>query len=90
MIFTCIENVSYITEIPKFIEIERNDDRSLYDFVKELKEISSYEKLQPVLDTNLQGNYDTFIHLVSSDKNKHFPKKVAQFNEVNDCILIML
>ena len=41
MIFTYVENVSYITEVPKFIEIERDDDRSMHNFVKELEKMKT-------------------------------------------------
>ena len=50
MIFTYVENVSYITEVPKFIEVERSDERSMHNFVKELNEMCIYEQLQPALD----------------------------------------
>ena len=66
--------MSYITEVPKFIEVERSDDRSMHNFVKELDEMCIYEQLQPALDANPQEN-DIFIKLVSSAKNKHLQKK---------------
>ena len=81
MIFTYVENVSYITEVPKFIEVERSDERSIHNFVKELDKICIYEQLQPALDANPQENYDIFIKLVSSAKNKHLPKKIVRFNK---------
>ena len=43
MIFTYVENVSYITEVPKFIEIEKSDDRSMHAFVNELNELNIYD-----------------------------------------------
>ena len=76
MIFTYVENVSYITEVPKFIKVERSDERSMHNFVKELEEMCIYEQLQPALDVNPQENYVIFIKLVSSAKNKHLPKKM--------------
>ena len=81
MIFTYVENVSYITEVPKFIEVERSEERSMHNFVKELDEICIYEQLQPALDANPQENYDIFIKLVTSAKNKHLPKKIVRFNK---------
>ena len=75
--------MSYITEVPKFIEVERSDERSRHNFVKELDEICIYEQLQPALDANPQENYDIFIKLVTiySAKNKHLPKKIVRFNK---------
>ena len=77
MIFTYVENVSYITEVLKFIDIERGDDRSIHDFVKELNELNIYDQLQSAIDSNPQDSYDTFITLVSNAKNKHLPKKLC-------------
>ena len=81
MIFTYVDNVSYITEVPKFIEVERSDDRSMHNFVKELDEICIYEQLQPALDANAQEKYDIFIKIVSSSKNKHLPQKIVGLNK---------
>ena len=78
MIFTYVENVSYITEVPKFIEIEKSDDRLMHAFVNELNELNIYDQLQSAIDTNLQENYDTFIKLLSSAKNKHLPKRIKR------------
>ena len=81
MIFTYVENVSYITEVPKFIEIEKSDDRSMHAFVNELNELNIYDQLQSVIDTNPQENYNTFIKLPSSAKNKHLPRRIVRFNK---------
>ena len=81
MIFTYVENVSYITEVPKFIEIEKSDDRSMHAFVNELNELNIYDQLQSALNTNPQENYDSFIKLLSSAKNKHLPKRIVRFNK---------
>ena len=81
MIFTYVENVSYITEVPKFIEIEKSDDRSMHAFVNELNELNIYDQLQSAIDTNPQENYDTFIKLLSSAKNKHLPRRIVRFNK---------
>ena len=79
MIFTYVENVSDITEVPKFIEIEKSDERSMHAFVNELNELNIYDQLQSAL--NPQENYDTFIKLLSSAKNKHLPKRIVRFNK---------
>ena len=52
MIFIYVENVSYITKVPKFIEIEKSDDRSMHAFVTELNELNIYDQLQSALNTN--------------------------------------
>ena len=45
MTFTYVENVPYITEVPKFMEIEKSDDRSMHAFVNELNEFNNYNQL---------------------------------------------
>ena len=60
---------------------KKSDERSMHNFVKELDEICIYEQLQPALDANPQENYDIFIKLVTSAKNKHLPKKIVRFNK---------
>ena len=81
MIFIYEENVSYITEVPKFIKIEKSDDRSMHAFVNELNEFNIHDQLQSALNTNPQENYHTFIKLLSSAKNKHLPKRIVRFNK---------
>ena len=43
--------------------------------------INIYDQLQSALNTNPQENYDTFIKLLSSAKNKHLPKRIVRFNK---------
>ena len=81
IIFTYIENMSYIMEVPRYIEIERNDPRSMQNFVRELEELNIYDRLETPLNTNPQENYDTFLSMVNIAKNKHLPKKVVRFNK---------
>ena len=81
IIFTYIENMSYIMEVPKYIEIERNDPRSMQNFVRELEELNIYDQLETPLNTNPQENYATFLNMVNIAKNKHLPKKVVRFNK---------
>ena len=53
----------------------------MHVFVNELNELNIYDQLQSALDTNPQENYDTFIKLLSSAKNKHLPKRIVRFNK---------
>ena len=71
----------YNIEASKYIEIERNDPRSMQNFVRELEELNIYDRLETPLNTNPQENYDTFLNMVNIAKNTHLPKKVVRFNE---------
>ena len=53
----------------------------MHAFVNELNELNKCDQLQSALDTNPQENYDTFIKLLSSAKNKHLPKRIVLFNK---------
>ena len=53
----------------------------MHAFVNELNELNKCDQLQSALDTNPQENYDTFIKLLSSAKNKRLPKRIVLFNK---------
>ena len=59
MIFTLIENFSYVTQAPKFVEIQTNDPESIQNFVNELDELNIYNHLQTATDSSPDVNYHT-------------------------------
>ena len=81
MMFTIVENRSYVTDVHKFIDIECNDQRSMRAFLRELEDINIYDKLEQLNDSNPQNNYDRFITLINDAKEKHLPKKTVKFNK---------
>ena len=81
MVFTLVENLSYVTDVPKFIDIECNDPRSMQAFIAELEDINIDDKLEHAIDSDPQKNYDCFIALLNGAKNKHLPKKRVRFNK---------
>ena len=62
MMFTIVENRSYVTNGPKFIDIECNDQRSMQAFLRELEDMDIYDKLEQSVDSNPHGNYDRSLH----------------------------
>ena len=80
MIFTLIENFSYVTQAPKFVEIQTNDPESIQTFVNELDELNIYNHLQTEIDSSPDVNYHTILELLSTVKDKHLPKKMVKFN----------
>ena len=80
MIFTLIENFSYVTQAPKFVEIQTNDPESIQNFVNELDELNIYNHLQTAIDSSPDVNYHTILELLSTVKDKHLPKKMVKFN----------
>ena len=79
MMFTIIENLSYVIRVPNFIEIDKNDPRSIQNFVDELEELNIYDKLQKSVNSDPEENYD--IMLLSTAKEKHLPKKMVKFDK---------
>ena len=51
MVFTLIKNKSYVTHVPKFVEIQNNDHHSIQNFVHELEELNIYEQLHTSVDS---------------------------------------
>ena len=71
MIFTIVENRSYVTNVPKFIDIECNVQRSMQAFLRELEDMDIYDNLEQSVDSNPHGNCDRFITLINDAKKKH-------------------
>ena len=76
MVFTFIENLSYVIRVPKFIDIEKNDPRSIHNFVNELEELNIYGKLKTSVNSDPEENYDIA-------KKNHLPKKMVKFDKKN-------
>ena len=80
MIFTLTENKSYVTHVPKFIEIQNNNHHSIQNFVHELEEPNIDEKLHTSNDSRPDQNYNILLTLLATAKDKHLPTKVVKFN----------
>ena len=63
LLFTLIENVSYIDKVPNFLGIQNADPVSVDKFINELKEQNIYDHMHQPLDTNPNDNYEIFIRL---------------------------
>ena len=83
MIFTFIENKSYVTHVPKFVEIQNNDHNSIQNFVHELEELNIYEKLHTSNDSRPEENYNILLTLLATAKDKHLPTKLLSLIERN-------
>ena len=81
LLFTHIENLSYIEKVPKFINIQKTDPISVDNFVNELREQNIYERMHQPLDTNPNDNYEIFITQFQLAKNKHLPIKRVRYQK---------
>ena len=57
MMFTIVENRSYmyVVNVPKFMDIEFDDQRSMQAFLRELEDMDVYDKLEQSVDSNPDG-----------------------------------
>ena len=81
MVFTYVENFSYVKKSPKYIQLERHVDQSLNKFIDELKSSNICEQLQDHVDSNPQDNYELFHRLLQNAKDKHLPKKRVRYDK---------
>ena len=81
MMFILVENRSYVIDIPKLIDIECNDHRSMQAFIRELEDNNIHDKLEQAIDSDPQENYARFIALLNGAKDKHLPRKRVRFNK---------
>ena len=75
IIFTFHKNKSYLVKVNKFIEIETRDERSMNNFVNELKETNIYDQLDKQLTGDPNANSELFNSLLNNARKKHLPKK---------------
>ena len=81
LLFTFIENLSYIDKVPKFINIQKTDSFSVDNFINKLREHNIYDHMYQPLDTNPNDNYEIFRTLFQLAKNKHLPMKSVRYQK---------
>ena len=79
----CIFKGSYETtnNLPKYIEVENMNPKSINNFKSALSKSDVYEKLDKSLDANPDSNYDILATVIADAKVKHIPKKTKKFNK---------
>ena len=73
-----------MVKVNKFIEIETRDERSMNNFVNELKETNIYDQLDKQLTGDPNANYELFNSLLNNAHEKHLPKR--ELNIKRNCI----
>ena len=81
LLFTFIENLSYIEKVPTFINIQKTDPLSVDNFINELRKQNIYDRMYQPLDTTPNDNYEIFITLFQLAKNKHLPMKSVRYQK---------
>ena len=57
IIFTFLNDKSYLVKVDKFIDIEKRDERSMNNFINELKSLNIYDQLDKELTGDPNENY---------------------------------
>ena len=70
-----------MVKVNKFIEIETRDERSMNNFVNELKEANIYDQLDKQLTGDPNANYELFNRLLNNAREKHLPKKRIKYQK---------
>ena len=81
IIFTFQKNKSYLVKVNKFIEVETCDERSMNNFVNELKEANIYDQLEKQLTGDTNVNYELFNSLLNTASEIHLPKKRIKYKK---------
>ena len=88
LLFTYIENLSYIEKVSKIINIQKTDPLSVDNFINELMEDNIYDRMQQALVTNLNDNYEILITHFQLAKNKHLPMKSVRYQKRKDYVVV--
>ena len=72
--------MSYVEKNAKYIEIEKQDELSLANFVKESTLLDLHSQLDQSQQSNPQDNYETFSKLIKYAKEKLLPKRKVKHN----------
>ena len=72
--------MSYVEKNAKYIEIEKQDELSLTNFVEEFTLLGIHSQLDHSQQSNPQDNYETFSKLIKYDKDKLLPKRKVKYN----------
>ena len=70
-----------MVKVNKFIEVETRDERSMNNFVNQLKEINIYDQLDKQLTGDPNANYELFNSLLNNARERHLPKKRIKYQK---------
>ena len=70
---------SYLVKVDKFIDIEKLDERSMNNFINELKALNIYDQLDKELTGNPNENYQLLSSRLNAAHEKHMPRKRVKY-----------
>ena len=79
IIFTFLNDKSYLVKVDKFIDIEKRDERSMNNFINELKSLNIYDQLDKELTGDPNENYQLLSSRLNAAREKHMPRKRVKY-----------
>ena len=77
MVFTYVQNFSYVKKSPKYIQLERHDDQLWNNFIDELKSSNICEQLQDHVDSNPQTTMYCSIDCFKMQRRNIYQRSVC-------------
>ena len=81
IIFTFLNAKSYLVKVDKFIDIEKRDERSMNNFINELKSLNIYDQLDKELTGDPNENYQLLSSRLNAAREKHMPRKRVKYKK---------
>ena len=81
IIFNFLNDKSYLVKVDKFIDIEKRDERSMNNFINELKSINIYDQLDKELTGDPNENYQLLSNRLNAAREKHIPRKRVKYKK---------
>ena len=72
---------SYLVKVDKFIDIEKRDERSMNNFINELKSLNIYDQLDKELTGDPNENYQLLSSRLNAAREKHMPRKRVKYKK---------
>ena len=82
IIFTFLNDKSYLVIVDKFIDIEKPDERSMNNFINELKALNIYDQLDIELTGDPNENYQLLSSRLNAAREIHMLRKRVKYEKV--------
>ena len=70
-----------MVKIDKFIDIEKGDERSMNNFINELKSLNIYDQLYQAVTCDPNENYQLLSSRLNAAREKHMPRKRVKYKK---------
>ena len=81
IIFTFLNDKLCLVKVDKFTDIEKRDERSINNFINELKSLYIYDHLDKELTGDPNENYQLLSSRLNAASEKHMPRKRVKYKK---------